>query len=610
MRQARRETARHAPTYHDPVTRRRTRSLTLILSALIALTLSGCPRDGVFIIPPDAGRDATVTPDAGPLDAGPPMDAAMIDAGPPMDAGMIDAGRLPDGGRPDAAMRDGGGLPLGSTPAPPATIERMGSGGFLLRGTVLTPTGPLTPGEVLIVGDTITCVAASCAGMPMASTVTVIDTRSTISAGLIDSHNHITYNFLPEWVPDPLRVFGNRYEWADDPMYEAHIRPEAAGGTAGSFICPATKWAELRSIVHGTTTVMGQSPRQRCADRLARNADHYHGLGMAVPNTRLLTNIASVRDVADGPVAGTDRGELVAAFLDGSTTRYVVHMAEGLIGGGMSIDREYESYRGREMRTSTTRTYLIDLLASAGGVPYGTSVFIHSLAMTPAQVDEAAALGAFTVWSPSSNILLYGQTIDIGRLIAAGAVVGLGPDWTVSGSDEVLSEMRYAQAWASAEGVASVTTSRLHDMVTAANARVVGLHDHIGRLVVGARADVAVFGRVGSDPYQAVIDSRAADVRLTFIGGAAYYGDLALELATAVNGDCEMLDACGTPKFLCAANTPGAIEPRSTETVEQIREQLRAHLAAGWDHDRDPMTPNQAYVIGPDEMLGLVDCSL
>jgi hypothetical protein len=131
-------------------------------------------------------------------------------------------------------------------------------------------------------------------------------------------------------------------------------------------------------------------------------------------------------------------------------------------------------------------------------------------------------------------------------------------------------------------------------MATRDGADVVGLGAQIGSLAPGQRADIAVFGRTATDPYRAVADSRAEDVRLVMIDGAAYYGDLALETATSVNGDCEMLDACGTPKFLCAANTPGA-PARADETVESVRTQLRDHLA----------TYGRA-----DDLLELVDCTL
>jgi len=572
------------------------RRFTTWLAVLTSMTLAGCPRQD---LPFDAGpeRDAG----AGPLDAG----SGEVDAGPDApDAGgpEVDGGGPGvdgGGGGTDAGSGTDAGVlpPGGSTAAPAAEIVRTGTGGVLLRGTVLAPGGPISPGEVLIVGDTIRCVAASCASDPMASGVTIIDTHGTISPGLIDGHNHATYDFLPEWVPDPLRIFGSRYDWRSDPMYREHVRPESQGGTSSSFICPATKWAELRSIVHGTTTMQGQSPNQACVNRLVRNADHSHGLG---PD-RMQTTISGPCETA---LSDTARATLVSNFASGSTTRYAIHMAEGTTGTTMTTNvlREYECYAG-SFRATTS------LLADASGTPYGTGLFIHAVALTDAQLTEAAAMRVHFVWSPSSNILLYGATAPIGRMIELGLSIGLGPDWTVSGSDEMLSEMRFALDWAQTEREAAVTPERVWRMATLDGADAVGLGASTGRLEAGYRADVAVFGRVGRDPYQAVADSRAADVRLVMIDGAAYYGDLALEGVTAVNGDCEPLDACGASKFLCAANTPGSTgaTARADETVESIRGQLRAHLAAGYTDSAGAM---RAYVVGPDQLLDLVDCSL
>lgn len=555
------------------------RRLAFPLSLLLALALAGCPARHPR---PDAG--------APPDDAELPRDDAAIDE----DAGAPDGGTH-DAGTRDAGTRDGGtrdgGVPTGdSEPAPPAEILRTGTGGFLLRGTVLAPSGPISPGEVLIVGNTITCVAADCSGAPMADTVTVIDTHATISPGLIDAHNHVTYNFLPEWIPDPLELFGSRYDWRSDPDYRAHIRPEADGGTRGDFICPSTKWAELRSIVHGTTTVQGQSPRQSCVDRLARNADHAHGLG----TDRMQTTIAGP---CESGLSDAARTNLVRNFRNGSTTRYAVHMAEGVAGNTTmttNVLREYECYAG-------TYRYTTSLLFDTDGTPFETAMFIHAVTLNDEQLEDAAMANARFVWSPSSNIVLYGGTAPVARMLELGLTVGLGPDWTLSGSDEMLSELRFAEGWAAAEGVAAISPAVLHRMATEWGADAVGLEASIGQLAPGMRGDVVVFGRVAGDPYRAVIDSRAADVRLVMIDGAAYYGDLALETATAVNGDCELLDACGTDKFLCAANTPASTpeptspDPRASETVEDIRGQLRAHLA---NYGRQ------------DELLELVDCSI
>lgn len=547
---------------------------------LISAVLVGC-LPGNLPLPTDSGIDAA-PPDA-PIDDGSSADA-------PRD--------------PDAEASDGG-LPGTSAPAPPAEIVRSGTGGFLLRGAaVLAPSGPLVPGEVLIAGNTIRCVAADCSSDPMAASVTVIDTHATIAPGLIDAHNHATYNFLPEWVPDPPQIFGDRYDWRNNDRYRDHVRPEGEGGNSAAFVCPATKWAELRSIIHGTTTIQGQNsvPVASCLSILARNADHLHGLGYDHIQT-------TISGACESGLSDSARATLVMNFTRATdpTTRHVVHMGEGLAPGDgtMSTDvtREFECYDG-------TYRYSTSLLYASDGSPFGVATFIHATALDASELDAAIAAGAHFVWSPSSNVLLYGGTTDIGRLVSAGAVVGLGPDWTVSGSDEMLSELRFALEWARASGVSEVTTQALLEMATSGGAEALGLHASIGRLAPGLRADVAVFGRTSADPYRAVIDSRAADVVLTMIDGAALYGDLALEPATAVNGVCDALDACGRPKFLCVRHPGPGAPPRADESYEEIRSQLRAHLAAGWDHDGNAATANQPYVLGPDDLLELVDCTL
>src|SRR5688500_6555363 len=136
-------------------------------------------------------------------------------------------------------------------------------------------------------------------------------------------------------------------------------------------------------------------------------------------------------------------------------------MAEVVTGTGdaTNVTREYECYAGTFRRSTS-------LLVDAAGMPYETAVFIHAVAVDDAQLVEAAEVGARAVWSPSSNILLYGQTADVGRMLELGMRVGLGPDWTVSGSDELLSEMRYAIGWAGLVGEAAITPAVLHRMAT------------------------------------------------------------------------------------------------------------------------------------------------
>lgn len=467
-------------------------------------------------------------------------------------------------------------------------VVDVGSRGFLLRGTVLAPEGVLEPGEVLVVGNTIRCVAADCSDEPTADEVTVIETTGVISPGLIDAHNHIAYDFLPEWIPNPPKLFDNRYVWADDPSYEEHVLPYSAHGSTGTHFCPGAKWGELRAIVHGTTTVQGQTHAQACIDRLARNADSFHGLGY----DHMQTTISSPRDIDDEAAAG-----YIARFTatEEPTTRFAVHMQEGVMGN--NVELEFASFAGRDERDNR---HAGQSLLAQPGLFHGVAVLIHAVSLTSLELQEAALTGAKIVWSPSSNMALYGTTAPIGEILQLGITVGLGPDWTVSGEDDMLAEMRFALDWAQTEGEPAVTPEALFHMATDWGADAVGLQDSIGRLAPGMRADIVVFGRVDPDPYRSVATSTAADVHLVLIDGKAYYGDSEVESVVALNTQCDDFDACGAEKFLCVANTPGS-PTRASETLEEIHMQLYA-IMEGIGYP-----PTEQYGRG-DEVLPLVAC--
>lgn len=470
--------------------------------------------------------------------------------------------------------------------SPPADILQLGTGdGLLLRGVVLTPTGVLDPGDVLIEGNTITCVAADCTTETGASDVTWIDTHSVISPGLVDAHNHVAYNFLPEWVPTPPgTLFQNRYEWAELPEYEEFIEPYAAHRSTGTHYCPAAKWGELRSLVHGTTTIQGQSFNQGCVDWAVRNADHHHNLAY----DHMRTTIASVRDINDA-----DADNLIASFDEtvDPTTRFAVHMAEGYAGN--HVDEEFDSFAGRDPRTN--RHAGLSLLHN------GTALLIHCVPLTEAQLVEAYETDSKIAWSPTSNMVLYGTTAPIQRILQLGIVTAIAPDWTISGSDEMLSEMRYGLQYGIDNAIPELTTEQIWKMSTSDAAIVVGLQDWIGRIEVGATADIAVFGVMGADPYEAVIESRAADVRLVLIGGEGWYGDVALQDATARNDLCEDFPACGTDKYICVQAPE--VSSRGDETLSDIETQLY-NILEGVGYP-----PEEQYGRG-DELLPLVDCSL
>ena len=156
-------------------------------------------------------------------------------------------------------------------------------------------------------------------------------------------------------------------------------------------------------------------------------------------------------------------------------------------------------------------------------VPKG--VFIHGTALDAADFADMAAAGTALVWSPRSNVELYAQTSDIEAALAAGVEVALAPDWAVTGSSNLLDELRFAAAWNDEQLGGLLSARQLVDMVTSTPAHIAGIDDEVGAIVAGLRADIVVLKKQHRrDPYRSVVDARAQSVKLVLINGVPLYG--------------------------------------------------------------------------------------
>ena len=55
--------------------------------------------------------------------------------------------------------------------------------------------------------------------------------------------------------------------------------------------------------------------------------------------------------------------------------------------------------------------------------------------------------GVGLIWSPRSNIELYGVTTDVALAKEQGVKIAVAPDWSPSGSDGLLQELKYVATW-------------------------------------------------------------------------------------------------------------------------------------------------------------------
>ncbi|HEX6107000.1 MAG TPA: hypothetical protein VFZ26_15540 [Gemmatimonadales bacterium] len=321
--------------------------------------------------------------------------------------------------------------------------------------------------------------------------------------GLIDLHNHIGYNALPLWVEPRQKVpFAHHDSWTRAPTYQASI-----SWPAQTLVAAAPEallaYVQLRALVGGTTGIQGWPSANRKSVQALRNVDDetVGGTNRNLIRTSALT------------LKPLDLGEMAQAQRQGAG--FIYHCAEGQVGS--LVAREF-----------------VD--AANAGCLGKTFIGIHCNAIAEADWQRWEKSRAGTVvWSPFSNLWLYGTTTDIAAARARGVTVCLGSDWGPSGAKNVLAEIKVARLASESLGL-GLTDQALVEMVTAGPGDALARcwNKGVGRLAPGAFGDVTVFRPDGGGSvWRRVVEAGEDDVMLVVYEGIPRYGDAKLMTAAA-----------------------------------------------------------------------------
>ncbi len=171
------------------------------------------------------------------------------------------------------------------------------------------------------------------------------------------------------------------------------------------------------------------------------------------------------------------------------------------------------------------------LLKLAGLARDGMNI-IHGNALEKEDFQYMAQQNMGLVWSPYSNFLLYGESVDIETAIESGVLIALGSDWTPTGSKSVLEELKVASYYIDREGL-KISDTDLYNMVTENPARIIKHFGYenpqergIGTLEVGALASLIVVKEKNSHPHTNLVRfAQAQDINLVVIDGEPIYGN-------------------------------------------------------------------------------------
>jgi cytosine/adenosine deaminase-related metal-dependent hydrolase len=475
-----------------------------------------------------------------------------------------------------------------SEPVPPA---------ILLDGTVVTMNAArdvIEAGHVLIRDGRI--VAVWHGSKPPASVNIdgvvrpALGAHALIFPGLINLHDHPFFDVLPMWQtpsshvqaalgrPTGTEPYANRYQWRGASEEAQRLIDNPSTILDGFVLDEIIKYGKARMILGGTTTTEGGNSSPAYDTLLARNVES--------PNfgrQRIANRVEPI-----GVMLADDVTAVSDAMSAGQLDAWLVHLAEGVRdadrrpGDPTSSRAEFSDLKAKHLLTDAT--------VIIHGTALEASDFAE-MAAAPAARDDGGSdgRGAKLVWSPLSNLLLYGKTTAVYDALAAGVLISLGTDWTPSGSANLLAELKVADRALRDDSVLGANRflvpglaaeraldQLLVEMVTINPAMTIRWDDQVGSIEPGKVADLLVVDGarrpvelgVPPSPYRALIDATERDVKLVIVRGAAVAGDVD-EMSVLKPGHFEVVhSAAGC--FDKAIDVTDASLPGGTETLAQI----------------------------------------
>jgi cytosine/adenosine deaminase-related metal-dependent hydrolase len=440
-----------------------------------------------------------------------------------------------------------------------------------------------------------------------------------IFPGMINLHDHPTFDMLRLWPapssdaqptlgrPLGTEPYADRYQWNDmlgfsPPEFRRLVEnPQLAlvSSLGLNLNTEMVKYAKVKALIGGETTMQGAVPSPETDGMLARNAESAN-----FGRQRIQSRVPSIASFSGASLAA-----LLSQMQSGQVDAWLVHLAEGV------PDADRRPGDPFSARSEFTVLKSMGLLTDMTVIVHGTGLEAQDFAeMRAAQSIRSDGtgdgLGAKLVWSPLSNLVLYGLTTNVYQALAARVLVSLGTDWTPSGSRNLLGELKVAdialrdplRLGLSRSLLPSLSLDGKHgrdraqaelaldrllvDMVTRNPAKTLRWQNEVGSIETGKVADLFVITKPshvrGPDlppsPYRSLIDATERDVRLVLVGGDPLEGDQALvDQLKPGQGEAVLSTGDGYQKAVVVTK---AGVPKGDETFATIKKMLNDGLVA------------------------------
>lgn len=406
-----------------------------------------------------------------------------------------------------------------------------GSAAKLIKGNILAADATYIGGGVLV-SDTgvILCTGCDCGLEEEAEGATVVTCpQGVVSPSLINAHDHIGWAHHSPKVWNDER-FDHRHDWRI-PL-NGHTDLNDSSGSNES----TKMWGELRNLMAGTTAMAGSGGAiglLRNVDQNFVNTEGLGGIDVYYETFPLDDGNGTLRETGCNYGSGADTVSVL------KNDCYLPHVSEGI--------------------TKAARNEFLCLSGATGGVDLtkANSAFIHSVGLAAEDGETLSVNSTAVIWSPRTNISLYGHTAQVTMFSNQGVLIGLGTDWVPSGSINILREFKCVDSYNKDHLNSFFTDREIWQMATENNATALRIADVTGSLREGLVADIAIFdGKTAANFYRAVIEASEKDVSLVMRGGKPLYGDKDILDSMSV-ADCDELNVCEVTKTVCVKSETG-----------------------------------------------------
>ena len=361
-----------------------------------------------------------------------------------------------------------------------------------------------------------------------------------LSSGFIDLHGHLKYNVIPLWT-EAHGQYANRFQWRGLSAYKKNVTAPLNNPLLGeasdkdSLYCQTYQYAEIKALAGGVTSVQGIGQDDTCTKGiLARNVEIESDYAIA-------SDARASMEIVNPDGAGLFQDKIFPTMItENKTITESLAVASGTLNSRQTQFVEgfqkYASYLARIVTTGDIRSLIVHLsegrstdqynkleykFAKKLGMAEKGLVIIHGVGMDEKDLADAAAKDISLVWSPFSNLVLYGDTLNADLAIKQNINITLGSDWTPSGTKNLLDEVKVARRYSQSKSMKLVSDKKLYEMMTINPAKALNLADRLGRLEVGYLADIVAI-RLKSrntNPYTQIVTAPQSEIQFVMVGG-------------------------------------------------------------------------------------------